>query len=75
MLEKVRVGDSGVGDRGGEVTQGGMLLSLESVGELGSRSRSYERFWTGVKLKPSVALLSSIIRWSVRRSFMSNRKS
>lgn len=29
-----------VGDSGGDVTQGGTLLSRELVGELGSRSRS-----------------------------------
>jgi hypothetical protein len=63
-VENVVVGDSGIGDKGGDASQGGMLLSRESVGELGSRSRSYERFWTGVKLKASVAPLRPIIRRS-----------
>lgn len=38
-LEKV-VENVVVGDKGGDVTQGGRLLSRELVGELGSRSRS-----------------------------------
>ena len=33
-----------VGDNGGEVTQGGILVSRELVGEPGSLARSYERF-------------------------------
>ena len=64
VVEYVGVGESGVGETGGDMAQGGILLSRELVGELGSRSRSYDRLFTGVKLNASVAWSRAIIRRS-----------
>ena len=77
VVANVSVGESGVGEAGGDVTQGGTLLSRELVGELGSRSRSYDLLFTGVRVNASVASLRAIMRRScaASRSLMSIRRS